>query len=138
MTLIVLGEMVDMAESLIKQCCDVGVEEPVDHVTPTSSSHHEAEISQNAQLVRDGRLLHLHFGAEIAHRARAGSQSSEDPHTAGGGEGAHDAGDLLGRPLRQRDVDRRMVRITHTGMFTCACMHVNPYFIHRFLRLRIK
>jgi hypothetical protein len=85
MSLTTSEEMVDMPKSLIEQGCDVGVEELVDHVTSTSVTDDETQISQYSQLVGDGRLFHLHLGAQIANRARPGSKPSEDPDSAGGG-----------------------------------------------------
>jgi hypothetical protein len=72
MPLIICREMVDMSKSFIEQCCNVGIEEPIDHVAPGSIADHEAQISKYSQLMGDGWLLHLHFGAEIADRARPG------------------------------------------------------------------
>jgi hypothetical protein len=106
-------------------------------VTPTSITVYETQISQYPELMRDGRLFHLQFDAEIANRARTGPQTSEDPDSAGGGKCTHDTGDLLSGPQRQLLIDRGMVGITHTNMFTCACVHVNR-FIQLFLRQRIK
>jgi hypothetical protein len=65
--------MVDVTECLIEQCRDVGIEESVDHVAPASVTDHETEVSQDPQLVGDGRLLHLHRCAEITYRARTGT-----------------------------------------------------------------
>ncbi len=72
MPLVIYGQMVDMSKSFVEQCRNVGIEEPVDHMAPRSVADHETQISKYSQLMRDGRLLHLHLSTEVAHRARPG------------------------------------------------------------------
>ena len=72
MSLVVSGEMVDMSKSLIEQSGNVRIEQPVDHVAPSPIPDYETQIPKYPQLMRDGRLLHLHLDTEIADRARSG------------------------------------------------------------------
>jgi len=108
----------------------MGVEQAVDHLAPISVAGDQPEIPQYTELVRDRRLLHPYFGAELTHRALAGTQAVEYPDAAGGREGSHEPRHLFGRLLGQRTTDRRVVRLSHVHMLTCTYKYVkrSPIF----------
>lgn len=53
-----VSQMLRMRESLLEQPSDVRVVELIDLVTTLLLSSYEAEITQNPQVLRDGRLFH--------------------------------------------------------------------------------
>ena len=85
--------MLDVKDGLVEQFGDVGIVESVDDVLALALTDDEAEVAQLAQLVGDGRGLHADSLGELADRARAFLQPSEDLHATGGGEDLHALGD---------------------------------------------
>lgn len=104
----------------------MGVEEPVDHLAPSSGANDETEVSQYSELVRDGRLFHLQLCAEITNRAFAGAQAGEYPDSARRRKRAHKTGDVLCRRLGEGTADRGVVRRSHVSMLTCTYIDVKP------------
>jgi hypothetical protein len=113
-----------MAKCLGDKGRDVGVEEPIDDVSPAAVAHHKTEVSQDAQLVRDGGLLHLDLGTELTHRTRTVHQPSQYLHPARRRECAHESRHLLCCRAAERELDGLVVGGTHVHMLTCTSMHV--------------
>jgi hypothetical protein len=65
--------VIQVAEGLVEQRCDVRVEQAIDHLAPISISGDQPEISQYSQLVRNRRLLHPNLHAEVTNRTLAGA-----------------------------------------------------------------
>jgi hypothetical protein len=58
--------VIDVSKRFSNQCGHMGVEEPVHHVTPLAIADDKSEVPQDAQLMRDGGLLHLDLATEFA------------------------------------------------------------------------
>lgn len=63
---------------LLKQDADVGVVELVENASPASLTNDKAQVTKDAQLVRDGRLLHPNCFGEFAHGAGTFAEPGED------------------------------------------------------------
>lgn len=115
--------MVDVAQGLVKQTGHMGVVEVVDHLASVSRPDDEPEVAQDTQLVGDGRLLHVDGSGQLANRARAFAEPTEDADPARRGQRPHHPGDV-DRALRR---DRR-ARCDHMGrchMHTSLHAHAN-------------
>jgi hypothetical protein len=116
-----------VAQRLGDQGGHVGVEEPVDHVTPAAIADDKPQIAEDPQLMRDGRLLHLDLGAELTDRARTLHQPGQYLDPACGRESPHQSCHFLCRHAAQRKLHGPVVGGTHVRMLTCACIHVNRW-----------
>ena len=93
-----------MRDRLGQQGTDVIVVQRIDHLPPVALAHHKTEVAEDPQLLRDGRLSHLDLARELADRARARTEATQDPHPARGRERLHRLRDRsrgLGRQKRQ-------------------------------------
>ena len=57
----------------VNRARDVIVVQRVDHLAPIALAHDEAEVTQHAELLGDGRLPHPDLARELPDRARAGT-----------------------------------------------------------------
>lgn len=78
--------VLDVGHDLLEQFGDVVVVELVDHLPSGSLSDDEAEMAQQAKLVRDRGALHAHALGDLVHGRGAGVQSREDAQSAGSRE----------------------------------------------------
>jgi hypothetical protein len=113
-----------MAKCLGDEGRNVGVEEPVDDLTPAAVADHETEVTEDPQLMRDGGLLHLDLGAEITDRARTIHQPSQNLDPARRRECAHESRYLLSCGAPEWELKRLVVGGTHVDMLTCTCLHI--------------
>jgi len=117
-------EVLNVPKRLVQERGHVHVMQRVDRGAARLSAHHKAEITQDPQLVRDGRLGHLHCRGQFADRARRLSQMGEYPHPAGRGQRRHQPRDLLGVPGVDRGIRGHAMSRTHAKMLTCTFVHV--------------
>jgi len=103
----------------------VRVEHLVDDVTAITGAGHQPQIPQDAQLMGHRWLGHSDRVGEFPHRGRTRAEPGEDPHPAGGGKPAHDAGDLLRTFRVDLAVRADAMLPTHANMLTCTFSHVN-------------
>lgn len=94
-------DVLDVVYRLVEQASDVVVVEPIDGVPPSPLACDELEVAQQAELVRDGRLLHPHLAGELTNRARALAEPSQNPHAARSGKRLH----CLGHAVRSQGID---------------------------------
>src|SRR5439155_6469 len=63
------AEVFDVEDGLVEQVGDVRVVQRVDDLAAAALADYEPEVSEDPQLVRDGRLLHVDGVGELANRA---------------------------------------------------------------------
>lgn len=119
------SHMIYVTQCLIEQRRHMRVKEPVDHLAPTSISDHETKVSKDAQLMGNGRLLHLQFDAEVAHRTLTQTQPSQNSYPGCRRKRTHESSHFLGSCLRHGDRHVGVVGLTHVVMLTCAYLHGN-------------
>jgi hypothetical protein len=73
------ADMLDVGYDLFEQLADVIVVQLVDDLATVTLPDNEAEVTQHAQLVRDGGALHADALGELAHRGRSRVQARENP-----------------------------------------------------------
>ena len=95
--------MLDVEHGLVEQVGYVRVVKPVDHLAPPALSNDEPQVTQHAELVRNGRRLHPDRRRELAHRARAFAQPTKNPHTTRRRKSLHRLRDLR----RHHTIDSR-------------------------------
>ena len=117
------GADAGVRERLGDQHADVLVVQRVDDLAAAALVDDEAEVAQHAQLLRDGRLLHLDRERERAAPSRAGAQPAEDADAARRCERLHRLGDRAGgaasRWARSTSCPRLMRISLHER--TCGC-----------------
>ena len=75
--------MLGMGDRLGEKHPDVIVVQRIDDVAPISFADDKAQVTKYAELLRDGRLLHLDIVGQLTNRAWVGSKSTEDSYPAG-------------------------------------------------------
>lgn len=95
--------MLNVEDRLVEQLGDVRVVQGVEDVLALPLADHESQLTQRAQLMRDGRGFHLHGLRELTHGARPLLEATEDLHAARRREHLHP----LGHRPRELAVDRR-------------------------------
>lgn len=93
-----MTQMLDMSDGLFEELADVVVVEVIDDLPPLAPADDQAQVTQNAKLVRDGRGLHPHRGCELVDRRPASVELAEDAQPAGCRECLHRLGDRLREP----------------------------------------
>ena len=84
--------MFDMEDRLLEQIGYVRVVQRVHDGPTVPLADDETEVAEDAQLVRDGRGLHLYCGRQVVHRPIAEPELAEDAHAARRGECLHGLG----------------------------------------------
>ena len=83
------AKVFDMEDGLFEQVGDVGVVKGVDDAAAAPFADHEAEVTQDTQLLRDGGAFHRYRLGKFADRAWALAEAAEDAHPARGRERLH-------------------------------------------------
>jgi hypothetical protein len=89
--------VLDVVDGLVDERRDVIVVELVDDVAATAHADDQAEVTEDAELLRDGRLGHPHLARELADARRARAQAPQDQHAARRRERLHRGGNVPGR-----------------------------------------
>jgi hypothetical protein len=92
--------MLDMPDRLVDQIRDVRVVQRVDDCPAASLTDHEAEMSQQPQLVRHGGAFHPDGRCEVVDIAGALAQPRQNPDPARRGQRLHRLRHLTSDPRR--------------------------------------
>jgi hypothetical protein len=108
-----------------EQVGQVVVEEPVVRVAAVAPDGDEAQLAQQAQLVGDRALLHVHGGCELLDGALAVAQRPQQPQAAGRSERPHRLGQASGLLGAQRPAGVAVLsRTGHRGW--CGSTATSP------------
>ena len=81
---------------LLQQNPDVAVMERVEHIAAAPLTNNQTQVAQDAQLMRDRRLLHSDRIRQLVHRAGAFAQPRENADATWSRERLHRLGNLAG------------------------------------------
>ena len=100
--------MLDVEDGFVEEHRDVGIVKGIDDLAPMAFSVDEPEVSEDSELVGDGRCLHLDGCRELVDGAGSVAEAGEDANAARCREGLHQLGDLR----RARLIDFRSPRVS--------------------------
>lgn len=103
--------VLDVVDGLIEQLANVAVVEGVDNGPPGPVAVDQTEVTEKAQLVGHGGLLHIDRGRQLADRAGAVAEPGEDLKPARRCQRLESGGDRLGGVAVQ--LDGRVVASLH-------------------------
>ena len=90
--------VLDVIDRLRDEIADVIVMQRINNSVAIAPTRHQAEMTQQPQLVRNRRCLQLHIPRELRHRTGRLSQPRKNPHPARRRERLHRLGDRAGEP----------------------------------------
>ena len=111
--------MLDVVDRLSEQNTDMRVVEGVNDLATLPFADHEAEMTQQTQLMGDSRLLHSNRYSELAHRTCGLSKTTENTNAARSRERLHRLCDLFGRRrIELSDMRPSLNSMAHTTKIT--------------------
>ena len=111
----------------------------VENAPPAALANHQPKVTQDTQLMRNGRLLHPNRVGQFTDRAGAFSQASEDPNTARSSQRLHRLGHLprhhsiydAGATLRPLVIPVAHIPIIYERMLIRSGYHSTPRLVRR-------
>ncbi len=114
--------MLDVPQRLVEQPGHVWVEQGIGGVAAVPAAHHQPEIPQDAQLMRDRRLGHRNCVSQLADRSGALAKAAQDAHPARRRQRAHDPSHMIGRFRSDLRARGDLMPLTHR-----LCSHVHAH-----------
>lgn len=114
-------QVLDVPDRLVDQPRDVMVVERVDDAPAPALADHQATVSQELELMRDGGLFHPHCGDQLRNRLRPHTQPRQDQNPARRRERVHRLGDALGDRWRNGGPVRVPLAVILRGRAPILC-----------------